>query len=332
MKVLVIGLGSMGKRRIRNLKSLGIDNIAGFDVRSDRLQEATLKYEIQPFSSFSEALDVFTPSIAVISVSPDSHTGYIESCIASGINCFIEASVTDKDDIFRLSSIAENSRLVIAPSCTMLYYPGPAKIKELVNSKKYGRVINFTYHSGQYLPDWHPWEDISEFYVSKRETGGCREIVPFELTWLNDIFGYPEVVSSTKTKLSDIEADIDDIYQISLCYPGRVLGSLIVDVIARPKARREMFINLERGQIVFSSHENCIRHIGIDSNQWEIENLPSGTIENMYINPEEPYIRELDNFLKACQQEEPRLFPNSLLRDWTVLNLLSRIDNRSITF
>ena len=28
---LVIGLGSMGKRRIRNLKSLGYNNIIGFD-------------------------------------------------------------------------------------------------------------------------------------------------------------------------------------------------------------------------------------------------------------------------------------------------------------
>jgi predicted dehydrogenase len=214
----------------------------------------------------------------------------------------------------------------------MMYFPGPAMVKNLVKSNKYGKVINFTYYTGQYLPDWHPWEDISEFYVSSRETGGCREIVPFELTWLNDIFGYPDVLSSTKTKLSCIDADIDDIYQITLRYPDRVMCSLIVDVIARPKARREMFINLEKGQIVFSAHENCVRHIGVDSNNWAIENLPSGSIEDMYINPEEPYIQEMHDFLTACKQADQRFFPNSLIRDWTVLNLLSTIDRSSISF
>jgi threonine dehydrogenase-like Zn-dependent dehydrogenase len=41
---LVVGLGSMGKRRIRNLKSLGYNDIVGFDKRADRRQEAKKLY------------------------------------------------------------------------------------------------------------------------------------------------------------------------------------------------------------------------------------------------------------------------------------------------
>ena len=33
MKALVVGLGSMGKRRIRNLQALGLSDIGGFDDR-----------------------------------------------------------------------------------------------------------------------------------------------------------------------------------------------------------------------------------------------------------------------------------------------------------
>ena len=40
----------------------------------------------------------------------------------------------------------------------------------------------FVYHSGQYLPDWHPWESYKDFYVSNPATGARREIVPFELS------------------------------------------------------------------------------------------------------------------------------------------------------
>ena len=332
MKVLVLGLGSMGKRRIRNLQHLGIRELAGFDVRSDRIEECSRKFQIQVFDSFATALDTFSPSATIISVPPDLHAGYLEACLNRNVHCFVEASVTDEDRIYRLARIADNTNLVIAPSCTMRYYSGPAAVKKLINEGMLGSPLSFTYHTGQYLPDWHPWENINDYYVSRRETGGCREIVPFELTWLNDIFGYPDVISATKAKLSDIDADIDDIYQITLRYPNRVLASLTVDVIARPEARRELFVNLERGQIVFSSHENSVRHRGINDDKWNVEILPSGTVESMYINPEEPYIREIDDFLNACRKGDPRLFPNSLLNDWTVLNLLKTIDRCSSTF
>jgi len=332
VKFLVIGLGSMGTRRVRNLQHLGYRDIAGFDSRSDRRENASEKYGISTYESFDHAIDNFSPSILIISVPPDIHCHYINLALKLGINCFIEASVTDHDELWRLSREVENSDLIIAPSCTMKYCLGPIKVKDLVLGGTFGKPLNFIYHTGQYLPDWHPWENINDFYVSKRETGGCREIVPFELVWLNDIFGYPNVISSVKSKLSDLDADIDDIYQFSLIYPKRILGLIIIDVLAKPEARRELFINLEKGQIVFSAHEKCVRYIREDDSDWSKEDLAIGTVEDGYINPEEPYINEMRDFIKACKDSDPRQFPNTLLNDWSVLNLLSTIETVSTSF
>jgi len=55
MKFLVIGLGSMGKRRVRNLQALGMENIIGFDPRADRRAEAAEKYGIPVFASLDAA-------------------------------------------------------------------------------------------------------------------------------------------------------------------------------------------------------------------------------------------------------------------------------------
>ena len=44
MIFLVIGLGSMGKRRVRCLQTLQIKDIIGFDLREDRRLEAKNKY------------------------------------------------------------------------------------------------------------------------------------------------------------------------------------------------------------------------------------------------------------------------------------------------
>ena len=46
MKIGVIGLGSMGKRRIRNLIQLGFDDIVGYDLRHDRVEEVQNLYPV----------------------------------------------------------------------------------------------------------------------------------------------------------------------------------------------------------------------------------------------------------------------------------------------
>ena len=328
MNILVIGLGSMGKRRIRNLIALGVnpDLIAGFDTRPDRRDETHSTFSVQTFETFESACTNHNPEAFVISVPPNLHYHYLKIAIEKNVHAFVEASVTDKDKIWQLARSVEQSSLVIAPSCTMQYFPGPSRVKAIINSGSLGRPLFFTYHTGQYLPDWHPWEDIQDFYVSNRETGGCREIVPFELTWINDIFGYPTVLSSYKEKLTQIDADIDDLYSFTLRYPGSVIGTIMIDVISRPVARRELHVTTENGQISYSGYDNTVRYICAGDSSWTIENLDQGTKYNTSINPEEPYISELSDFIDACSSKCRHLFPNTLLRDWTVLQALDSIE------
>jgi len=49
MKFLIIGLGSMGKRRIRCLHKLGYENVVGIDPRDDRRKESIDFYDITAY-------------------------------------------------------------------------------------------------------------------------------------------------------------------------------------------------------------------------------------------------------------------------------------------
>ncbi|MFA6314402.1 MAG: Gfo/Idh/MocA family oxidoreductase [Sterolibacterium sp.] len=329
MKVLIIGLGSMGKRRIRNLQALGVDTIAGFDIREDRRVEAAQKYGISVYSDFATASKVFHPDALVISTSPEHHMTYAWAGFERGLSCFIEASVLDAERILELHKRVEGTRLLMAPSCTMRHYPGPKKIKELIKMGIIGRPLNVNYQTGQYLPDWHPWEHIEEFYVSRKETGGCREIVPFELTWLNDILGKPEPVACTKAKLTDMNADIDDIYHCLLRYPGGVLANVTVEVISRPRTTREFRVLGTEGAIVFSADANHVRYVNISNPEWVLFDLGGGTVEAGYINPEEPYIAEMKDFVEAVRQGDKSLYPNTLHDDYDVLQVLCQLEELS---
>lgn len=332
MRFLVIGLGSMGKRRVRNLIALGHkDSVAGFDLREDRRDEAK-KYEIELYDSFDRAMEEFKPDAFLISTPPNLHMHYAYIAQENGIHSFIEASVVDAQKILELSKILKDKKLVMAPSCTMRYYPMPVKIKELVLGGVIGKVLNYNYHTGQYLPDWHPWEKIEDFYVSNPDTGGCREIVPFELTWLNDIFGDGKPLACVRRKLTDMQANIDDIYHSILEYPNNVIGNLTVEVISRPKATREIRILGSEGEIAYSADSNELRYINTKMSDWDRINFDTGTVESGYINPEEPYINEVKAYIDAIidvKNAKPSSYPNTLEDDYKILQTLYKLEEIS---
>jgi predicted dehydrogenase len=322
MKFLIIGLGSMGKRRIRNLKAIGSIEVIGFDMREDRRKEAEEKYGIKTFATFEEAVSQ-NPDALIISTPPQLHNPYIKLAIEHKKPAFVEASVII-DGLKELDGAARKAGVMIAPSCTFRYHPAVREIKEIVDSAKYGKVTNFTYFLGQYLPDWHPHENIKNFYVGQKETSGAREMVSFEMTWLVDVFGFPKSVKGFFGKTLDMGADIDDTYAFALDM-GNKFGSVLIDVVAR-YAVRNIIINLEKAQITWRWDENFIKIYDAESQKWEQVAYDKGKAASGYNENigEEMYIEEMKIFADSVASNKP--FPNTLEEDIKVLQILNDIE------
>lgn len=326
MRVLVVGLGSMGKRRVRNLHANGVTEVAGYDVRPDRLEEAVALYGVAAFGGLDEALNEYQPDAIVISTGPRHHMDVAFKALDLGIPAFIEASVTDAARILELDIRARAAGVLMAPSCTMRFFPGPKIVKDLIVRGVIGRPLAFNYQTGQWLPDWHPWEHIQEFYVSDRETGGCREIVPFELTWLNDVFGDARPIACSKRKASYMDAEIDDVYQCLFGYPGGLVGTITVEVLSRPNSCRDLRVTGSEGSIVLSADEGTVRYCNLEDPTWTVITLDAGTVESGYINPEEPYREEISRFLQAATSGDHSIFPNNLVDDAAILQVLVELE------
>lgn len=321
MKFLVIGLGSMGKRRVRCLQALNVSTIIGFDPREDRRSEAKTKYGITTINSLEE-VDVSSFNAIIISTPPDRHTEYAKIAIDNSIPAFIEASVILEE----VKEIREYNvgKVFIAPSCTLRFHPIIKDITSMIKSNKYGKITNFSYHSGQYLPDWHPWEDVKDFYVSNRATGGGREIVPFELTWLVDTIGWPHSAKGFFSKTIYTGADIEDSYAFLLKYNG-ALGSIVVDVASR-YAVRNLVVNMERGQIQWKWDESCFNLYEVENNRWIKFAQPEFTASSGYNKNigEQMYIDEIKAFIAGIS--DAKLYPNSIDDDIKVLEILNDIE------
>lgn len=323
--VLVIGLGSMGKRRVRNLQALGFTNIYGFDKREDRVKEAGSLYSIQAFTDFEEAFKIATPKAFIISLPPDIHHLYMKKAIDLGVPFFVEASVVDTD-MDKIIAAANARKIFAAPSSTMYFHPAIQKIFQLVKSNYLGDLSNVLYHMGNYLPDWHTYEKVSDFYVSKKETGGAREIVPFELTWMTKLFGFPQEVVSTVKKTITIDGapDIDDTYNSILDY-GKFALVLTVDVVTRHATRR-LLINGSLRQLEWDWNANAVKVYHHDKQEWEIftyETIAAAGGYNKNIT-EQMYIDEMSAFFKGI--ENPSSYVNTLEEDHKVLKLLYQME------
>jgi predicted dehydrogenase len=325
LSFLVIGLGSMGKRRIRNLQYLGYPNISGFDLREDRCKEASTIYKIPVFSAWEAALSKAKPTAVIISVPPDKHHLYINWAFESKTHFFVEASVLDTDYDLFIKKESE-SRIISAPSCTLSYHPAIIKITDLVNTGYLGKLSSILYHSGQYLPDWHTYEKVSDYYVSNKSTGGAREILPFELTWLTQSFGFPIQATGIYKKTISIDGapDIDDTYMLLADY-GTFALNLTVDVVSR-YATRKMTINGDKKQLFWNWEDGNIKIYDPVNGQWEViayDAMPSQVGYNKNIT-EQMYIEEVSNFVDAIEGKRP--FRNSLANDLKVLQILYALE------
>ena len=321
MKFLIIGLGSMGKRRIRCLQALGIENITGFDLRADRCEEASISYGIRTINSLDKESIVNYDAI-IISTPPDKHTEYAKIAIDNQKPVFIEASVI-LEEVKEIRSYNTNNTF-IAPSCTLRFHPVIKDITSIISSKKYGKVTNFSYHSGQYLPDWHPWEKVNDFYVSNRITGGGREIVPFELTWMVNTFGWPVEAKGFFKQTIDFGTKIEDSYALVLNY-GNAIGCLIVDVASR-YAVRNLIINMEEAQIQWKWDDGFFKLYEVCNQRWIKYEQPEITAAAGYNKNigEGMYIEEIRTFIDGFSGKS--IYPNNIEDDIKVLEILNNVE------
>jgi len=298
LKFLVIGLGSMGKRRIRNLISLGYNDILGFDIREDRKKEVKKKYGIKVFDSISLALNE-NPNMAIISTSPDSHLKCVKQVSSKRIPFFTEVN-TDVKDIQNIIKLRKKYRVNGISSMTMKFHPAIKKIKQIIESKKMGKIYFLTYHSGENLEDWHPWERVQDYYVGDIKTGGGRDQAVFELEWLFWLFGEPKEITANTKKLSNTSAKIFDIYQMNFTLKNIPIVQILVDVIQRPP-NRILRLVCENGSIMWDWIDGRVRVFNSKTNHWQ-EILHGEGYKGF--NVEEMYQEEIKNVIKSIKDHK----------------------------
>ncbi len=324
MKIIVIGLGSMGKRRIRLLSGNKEIKLVGIDSQGTRIQEVKDKFNINCYPNISQAVKAEKIDAAVISTSPLSHNAIIKECLENNLHVFTEINLV-QDGYDENIKLAKEKGLVLFLSSTFLYRKETQTIIEKVHKAKC--PLNYIYHVGQYLPDWHPWENYNNYFIGNPKTNGCREIMTIDLPWIITAFGPVKKVYAIKSKNTALNISYNDNYLITIEHDNGTKGIFAVDVVSR-KPYRHIDVYGEKLQLSWNGTAESLFEYNIEDKR-EVNIKMDDASEHVkgyaeFIT-ENPYREELKSFIKQINDNNYVPVWN-FEKDKYVLDLIDRIE------
>ena len=314
----------MGKRRIRLLSERKDIQLFGTDSQESRCEEVKEKFGIKCYASIAEVVKAEQPDAAVISTSPLSHAAIIKECLENNLHVFTEINLVSDGYAENIALAKERSKVLFLSS-TFLYRKETQTIIEKANQATC--PLNYIYHIGQYLPDWHPWESYNNYFIGNPRTNGCREIMAIDLPWIVTAFGPIKKVSAVKSKNTQLNINYNDNYLITIEHENGNKGMLAVDVVTR-KSIRHIDVYGEQFQMSWNGTADSLLEYDVENKELkniQFEDAAEHVEGYAVFITENPYREELKTFL--AQIVNPAAVPAwTFEKDFELLKIIDQIE------
>ena len=241
--ILLVGLGSIGKRHLNNIISLGYTDITVVTTKN------VLPENYSPVSTLAEALKLKSYKAAVICAPTAKHDEIILAVLDANISrIFLEKPVSNT--LYRINEIiAARKSAEIFVGYDLRFDPGLLKVKDWIEEGKIGRVLAVNSFVGQYLPDWRPEQSYELSYSAKTaEGGGVVLDLIHEFDYLYFLFGEPINIQSQVFNTGSLNIESEDVAQVLLRFADGIHGMLHMDYLQR-FFRRDCYITGSTGNI-----------------------------------------------------------------------------------
>ena len=254
MHVLIAGLGAIGQRHARNLRSLlgpGL-RLSAYRVRRlrgvvtpglelDRSQDVEATLGIESYDDLGAALRA-KPDVAIIANPSSAHVETALACVRAGCHLLVEKPLSDSlEGIDELAGEVERRGLVAMVAYQLRFHPSFERFQQIVSSGELGNLLSVRATVGEYLPNWHRYEDYRAMYAARAELGGGVVLTQIhEYDYLHALFGMPQNLYALGGHWSDLDINVEDTASALMhcTVSGRPLPVHIAqDYLQRPTSR-----------------------------------------------------------------------------------------------
>lgn len=286
MKFLIAGLGSVGRRHMRNLIALGEKDIILYRTHKATLPDDELAgYPVE--TDLRAALERHKPEAVIVANPTALHLDAAIPAAEAGCAVLLEKPISHSmDRVGELQAAVKRSGAQVLVGFQFRFHPGLQRAKQLISDGEIGRIISAHVHFGEYLPAWHPWEDYRKGYAARADLGGGVVATQcHSLDYLPWLVGPVEAVWGLIGKLSDLEVDVEDTAKIGLRFASGALGSIHLDYNQQPPAHRFEVIGT-KGSLQWDLAAGAVRIYRAERKDWEAYPLPAGWERNAMFRDE----------------------------------------------
>jgi predicted dehydrogenase len=295
MKFLIAGYGSIGRRHLRNLRALGQE-----DVLLYRSQRSTLpEDEVAglPVETELAAALAHRPDAVIISNPTALHLDVAIPAAEMGCAILLEKPVAENlERLPALHAAVQRSGAQVLVGFQLRYHPTLRQAAALLAAGEIGRVTSVRAHWGEYLPDWHPWEDFRQGYAARPELGGGVVLTlchPFDyLRWL---LGEYQVDWAAGGSLG-LGLPVEDSAEIGLRFQQGAAGTLHLDYLQRPTCHTLEVIGTQ-GTLRWDNQDGSLAIYRAAKGAW-CRSLPPEGFERNWL-----FLDEMHHFLALARGE-----------------------------
>ncbi len=304
MKVVVVGYGSIGKRHVTNLISLGVKDIVLFRSSANG-NELKLK-EVSELEDIIKA----SPDFVIVCNPTSLHFETVMFLMQYHLNILCEKPFLHKPKEWDLlKPLLKNYKGITNIVFNLRYHPCIQKVKELLQNDSLGKIHSARFFVGQYLPDWRPETNHLDSYSASRQMGGgvVMDLV-HEIDLAEYLLGKPQgEIHSIVNKVSDVTIDSVDIAEILYTTINAQIVSIHMDYLYRGYSRHFSICGKE-SNLNCDLFKNTIKITGDNNKEIGYFEFKDFDRNDMYLNLLRDFIKELTNV--NYQSDLPSFYEN----------------------
>ena len=241
-RLLIVGLGSIGRRHARLAKKMCPD------ARVVALRHRDCSGELPPgvdecVSTIEAALDC-GPQAAVVANPATHHLEVALPLARAGVHLLVEKPISASvEGVRELIGVCRAQGLTLVTGYNLRYLTSLQRFRDELRSGRVGRVLSVRCEVGQYLPSWRPGTDYRESVSARSELGGGVLLeLSHEIDYLRWILGEVESVSAVLHRSGGLEIEVEDTAHLVIGFRSgmdepAVVAALNMDFVRRDTQR-----------------------------------------------------------------------------------------------
>lgn len=297
MRALIVGLGSIGRRHLANLRMIEPD--ADITVWHQHLKHTDTADELPQANrvvySLEDALDA-RPDVALIASPASLHVETGLDLARKEIHLMVEKPLSNRlNGVEALLDICQQRNVTLMIGYNWRFYKPLQIMRQALLDERIGHVMALRAEMGQFLPEWRPTSDYRKGVSARRDLGGGVVLeLSHALDYARWLMGEVATVSAQVGHLSDLEIDVEDTAEIVLGFRSGAIGSVHLDMTQQP-ATHSCRVMGTRGTLIWDGTSHSVRLFSSSTKTWSELHSSKEIVRN------EMFIAELRHFLECVR-------------------------------